>query len=251
MSDHGPDPDRIGSEIAAGLAAGTVAAALPGPLADLVANAAYPMLLKLTKKVAAEWNDIRWVRSVRSIQVATETAGVTEDDLTHRLRERTELLELAGKAAQGAADARYDARIKALGVALARGILQQDDAQLDEEFFLVAALTDLEVPHVRLLDFLATNAPPGRGSIMVSDGMIRQVLPQLAPVHEVLTEVLRRHGLIREVPEIHRGRGPSGNETFSSRPYTYVTRLGGEVLARLREVGMEEIEGDNAAPRIQ
>ena len=59
-----------------------------------------------------------------------------------------------------AAQATTAAKIRALGRALATGVLAEDDALVDQELYVVDALARMEAPHVRVLDLLVTDPPP-------------------------------------------------------------------------------------------
>jgi chloramphenicol 3-O-phosphotransferase len=80
---------------------------------------------------------------------------MTPEDLLNRILRDERLLDLAAAVVAAASETMVEAKIRALGRALATGALAADDAVVDEQRFLVDILDDLEAPHVRMLHQLS------------------------------------------------------------------------------------------------
>lgn len=90
---------------------------------------------------------------------AREAGGEPEElDALIRTSERTRLQ--AGIAISAATRTGWPAKVRALGRALASGLLAEDDAQIDSEMLILAAMADIEAPHLSLLELLADRVPP-------------------------------------------------------------------------------------------
>lgn len=93
----------------------------------------------------------------------------------------------------------------AMRKALAKGLLAEDDAKVDEAELLLRALRDLEAPHLKVLWFLHTlpsnldqrgqPSPPGG----VDEIYLAERLPGTEHVLEPILTTLARHSLIRNV----------------------------------------------------
>ena len=124
---------------------------------------------------------------------------------------------LGGSAISAATRTAYDAKVRALGRALACG-LADDQARIDEEQLIIAAIADMEAPHVSLLHLLVTRTPSRDASGIVGAvyeaptftlpgtpdsrawraDYIASVRPTLGPVLPALLGTLERHGLVKE-----------------------------------------------------
>jgi len=105
-------------------------------------------------------------------------------------------------------------KIRALGRALANGI--KDDALVDPEMLAVAALVDMEAPHVKVLRHVAEEWPPiwsmgGRprggqppqpGQPARSANELQAELPETSRVVGPVLATLLRHGLLAEVDQV-------------------------------------------------
>lgn len=93
----------------------------------------------------------RRARGTRALDIAATEAHLTPEQLLQRILADERLLELAATVIAAAAETTLNAKIRALGQALARGTLATDEAEIDVERFMVATLTALEAPHIRVL----------------------------------------------------------------------------------------------------
>jgi hypothetical protein len=130
---------------------------------------------------------------------------------------RTELL--TGIALDAAARTAWEDKVRTLGRSLASGLLAEDDATIDTEQMIIAAITDMEAPHLAMLDLLVRwtplRSPDGaevtaldipaysleHGQWRVGDrtwshGQISYIRPRLAPIVPTLLGTLQRHGLV-------------------------------------------------------
>ena len=106
----------------------------------------------------------RWLRRERqkvgqAIQVGVDKTGLSADDFLKELTRDDLRLALLSEALSAAARTAVDAKIRALGVALANGALSNDDARLDEERIWVQILAEVEAPQLRVLHVLNADKP--------------------------------------------------------------------------------------------
>jgi hypothetical protein len=127
-----------------GLAVGGPAGAVAGAVAE-------PAVEQLVKEALA----LRRRRAERVYELAAVEAGISPEELLQRILGDERLLGLAAAVVAAASETALDAKIRALGRALATGALAADEAVVAEQRLLVNILADLEAPHVRLLAQLA------------------------------------------------------------------------------------------------
>jgi hypothetical protein len=140
LAELGPSTGGAVGGALVGVAFGGVPGAVIGAAAGEVA--AY---------VAHEALAHRRQRAATAVEVAATEADLTPEELLERIRADERLLELAATVIAAAAETALQAKIRALGQALARGTLATDDAQIDQERFMVDTLAGLEAPHLRAL----------------------------------------------------------------------------------------------------
>lgn len=152
------------------------------------------------------------------ISEAAEHGGVTVDALTTSIGRDEHTRLLGGLALAAGSRTRNRDKIRALGKALAAGILSADDARLDEEQLIVRALDDMEAPHIRVLDLIAKHVPAGREARRWVPGgtdegaptrrwtrhQLNEVAPGLAPGMYGILGTLQRHGLAVETNDLGR-----------------------------------------------
>jgi hypothetical protein len=179
----------------------------------------------------------------RRVDHATETmmdgavaAGVPLDEFIDRGVADDRRHELFARTLTIAQDTALRNKRRALGRALASGVMG-DDARIDEEFLFIRAVADLDAPHIRLLALLATN-PPEQGGQSDSPPMegwswnqIVAADPGLLGALSALLSTLELHVLVRRVQRGGLGFGPV--DLFGG-PYV-VTGSGQRLLARLGE----------------
>jgi hypothetical protein len=99
-------------------------------------------------------------RATEALDEASRESGHTVDDLLTFAGQDDRRSELAFRALTAASQATLDEKVRALGRALATGVLAADDAIVDRETYVVDALSALQPPHVRVLEIL--EKPPIR-----------------------------------------------------------------------------------------
>jgi len=150
-------------------------------------------------------------------------AGIPEDELGERINasERTQLL--TGFALSAATRTAWEDKLRTLGRSLESGLLAEDNAKVDTEQMIIAAITDIEGPQLAMLEFLVrweprryAGGPPVEGPLDIpeysydrsydgswqvherewSNEQIAYARPNLAPIAPSLLGTLQRHGLV-------------------------------------------------------
>lgn len=192
--------------------------------AELLAALTAPGAITLTGRVADEWLAGRLGRRVAAYETASEQSRLTHEQVGSIVRSTPGLLNLAGSIGADAEDARYQAKVEALGRALAAALSDPTPATIDQQFLRTAAIADLEPPHVKLLHFIGY--PPGvggdyAGGLMLLDELVGSALPDVQPILRQVQATLSRHYLIRQ---------EESDPTGQYEPYTMVTPFGHEIL---------------------
>ncbi|MGD0243576.1 MAG: hypothetical protein ABSB59_25115 [Streptosporangiaceae bacterium] len=200
----------------AGVVVGGLVGGPPGAAGGLVTGAALgpelePLVAWAGKKISSA------VRR-RQAQVLAETS-IPDDELREKIgaSERAQLL--TGFALNAAARTTLEGKLRTLGRSLASGLLAEDDATIDSEQMIIAAIADIEAPQLALLDLLVRWVPVrslagaevtaldipaysleyGRwrvGDRAWSLDQIAYIRPRLAPIVPTLLGALQRHRLV-------------------------------------------------------
>jgi hypothetical protein len=208
---------------ASGAAAGALAGyALGGPGGVVVGASAGEALQYLASRALG----LRRRQAEEVLEIAARESARTVDDLLACLTANPSRLQLAAAAVvTAAAETALHAKVRALGRALATGALAADDAEVDEQRFLVDTLRDLEAPHVRVLDQISRRRE-GHGSEVTmprwAQYKLEPRLPGIALVLQPVLNVLAGRALITQV----------------ERKWT-ITEFGKHCLTLLRESGRE------------
>jgi len=109
-----------------------------------------------------------------------------------------------GDVIDASARSNFDPKLIALGWALAKGVLTQDEAVFQQEVNFVRTLARLEAPHIRVLQVIGESLPQQRGIINralihgweVSD--IVEAVPEFGEFAVQLVAVLASEGLIQD-----------------------------------------------------
>jgi AcrR family transcriptional regulator len=216
---------------------------LAGPPGALVGAGAGVMVQRVVNAAMAR----RFQRAVTAVEVAADEAGLSVEALYERLREKERLHELAAAVIAAAAETMLQAKIRALGQALARGTLATDDAEIDREQFLVDTLADLKAPHLQVLhqvsgrydDYGDPTTPDGTPQAHGwSPDALRKAIPSLAPVLGPVLAILSGHDLIRNTAVGTLGYVPGPRDRW------VLTEHGDDLLRLLRD---RADEGDAAS----
>jgi hypothetical protein len=224
-----------------------VGLALGGPAGALAGAAVEPVLEEVVSETLAR----RRARGQRALAVAASSADMTPEDLLDRILRDEQLLDLAAAVVAAASETMVEAKIRALGRALATGTLAADDAVVDEQRFLVDILADLEAPHIRVLKQLSVQHE-GYGSPQSPDGTRRAYgwsigdlsvhLPGMAVILRPVLNVLAGRELVRDTAVGSLGYIPGEGERW------IVTDTGTRCLDMLEERGREGL--DDARPGL-
>jgi hypothetical protein len=183
----------------------------------VVAAGAVPYLTALFQNAAGElWAD-RTRRAEQTLQSAGEASGLPPDEFAALTVQSARTRYLTDAAIQAAADTFWPPGVRALGRALAAGLIQAEDAVIDIPKMVLPAMTEMVASHLQLLDLLVMcrwdNSMAGHGAERIdapdqaylahqkSEWTIRQMnaaLPSLEPVLGSLIAALERHGLIEQ-----------------------------------------------------
>lgn len=147
---------------------------------------------------------------------ASESASLSPEAMTEAIVRDERRRLLGGLALASGSRTRNERKIRALGLALAEGVLADD--RLDEEELIIRALDDLEAPHIAVLELLVGFTPGGdtprvyTGADRSDPGAPRrrwalyqlgEALPQIRTAIPGVLGALERHGLARQVVDLH------------------------------------------------
>ncbi|WP_149202834.1 hypothetical protein [Actinotalea subterranea] len=202
------------------LAAG---AAVADPALGVLAAGAAPAASAGAKAAAHRMQQ----RAAATVGVAAATAGVSPEELVDALIRDERRTQLLAVAIQGAYRSAWERRIRVLGHSLATGALVDDDALVDEEIYWVGILSELEAPHLRMIEYLlrSDSERPGH-MIIVSPDRLGQVSgfrqlrrPAIATLERhALTQ--RRLGSDLAVSDRHRWSLNENSEVYVRGPLT-------------------------------
>lgn len=145
-------------EVGSKAIAAVVGAGVGGVPGALVAVALEPVFIELAARSWDELSDLRRKSAGLMIQTASHQIGGAPSAVTDAAFATTGKSQLFAEALQAAAFTADQSKIKALGRALANG-LAGDEARVDEERLIVAGLSGLEEPHIRVLLNLPRRRP--------------------------------------------------------------------------------------------
>ncbi len=200
---------------AAGAAAGYQLGGVGGAV---MGAAAVPYLTALFQRSADELRTDQTSRVEEMLQTAGEAAGLPPDQFAERAGRSPRTRFLANAAIQAAADTFWPPGVRALGRALAAGLVQAEDATIDIPKMVLPAMTEMVASHLQLLDLMVMcrwNGSVGaRGGAERIDtpatgylahaksewtaGHMKTALPSLEPVLGSLIGAMERHGLIQQ-----------------------------------------------------
>ncbi|MFI5627685.1 hypothetical protein ACIA03_29780 [Nocardioides sp. NPDC051685] len=155
------ESDSTGSavrEVGSKAIAAMVGASVGGVPGAVVAVALEPIFIELAARSWDELSDVRRRSAGLMIQRASQSLRVGPADVTDAAFTTDAKSQLFAEALQAAAFTANQSKIDALGRALANG-LAGDGARVDEERLIVAGLSGLEEPHIRVLVNLPRQRP--------------------------------------------------------------------------------------------
>jgi hypothetical protein len=219
VAERDDDERRDRNERAAASAIGAGLGALAaGPPGAALGAGLGPILEPLVKGVWAELSESARQRQTDTLFWAIRN-GVPVDEMEERINasERTQLL--TGFALSAATRTAWEDKLRTLGRSLASGLVAEDDAKIDTEQMIIAAIVDIEGPQLAMLELLVRWYPcqfdlepdlisgpldiPGKsGSDWHVRGrewpypLIGYARPNLLPIAPSLLGTLQRHGLV-------------------------------------------------------
>ncbi len=252
--DEDREPEALGPKVAAGMAVAGAGIVL-GPVPALILGALSPQFETL---VGRAWEELRQdakLRAAQVLRVAAEETGYDEDQFGELIgsSEATKLqIGLAMDAAQRTV---WPTKVRALGKALAEGLLADDQDRVDIHLQALDVMADLERLDVILLELLVKYEPDhnhdgvvatphrvasyqnrygggdrpdnpkdwsiGRRKWTVSQ--ISAVRSQLRPILTTLLGTLQRHGLAAEIDS-----APAAIKRFSEALTRQVNQQAGQ-----------------------
>ena len=218
----------IGKQAVVAAVAAGVGARLGGPLGAAAGGGMTPYLTALVDNVLDEWRRDQRGNIADMAAAAAATGGFSPGELGGRMGRSPRTRLLTATAAESAAKTAWPPKVRALGRVLADGLIAGDEAQIDIVQLALAAMTDLERPHVMVLDLLANygvvngGEDPARGIPFrfevkparevdrdadvgdpnwIPDWRDREILiarPQLGQAYLSIMATLQRHALIAQ-----------------------------------------------------
>jgi hypothetical protein len=135
-------------------AASTGVGALFGGTPGAMAGAAMqPLLARALQRAGAEIGILRRQSAAKVLDDASRRLGRSPDDVVELATRSPQSAQLLAEALFAAARTVNEQKIRALARALANG-LRDDEARPDEEQLVVAALGEVEAPHIKVLTHL-------------------------------------------------------------------------------------------------
>jgi hypothetical protein len=186
-----------------------------GGSAGVIAGASLGILLEpLAAKVWGELRGDAQRRQGDTLAAAQEAIGGDPAELERLIRSSDESRLQGGIALSAATRTAWAPKVRALGRALAAGLLATDDARIDTEPLIMAALAGIEFPQASLLELLVCHWPATTTEGLAAErftapasttwtagqriwlpGDITLVRPSLRPVLPSLLGTLQHHGL--------------------------------------------------------
>ncbi|NYI81261.1 hypothetical protein [Nocardioides panzhihuensis] len=227
--------DRAASGVFAGTASMALGAGLDPATASAVALFVTPVATEALNAILSHHTKTQFAKAGAVLSIAADRRQVDPDQLAD-LADNPSKEFLVATALRAGANSTMPAKVVALGKVLAEG-LSNDDAKVDTATMLALAFGDLEVAHIRVLDYLAGEAGPHGPKRAVSVVDFLEANPGYGSSISAIVATLERHGIIRTDGE------PLKNLAWrvthmdhAQLPYRYgVTVFGHELLARLRE----------------
>lgn len=235
----------------AGAAGALIGAAIAGTEGAVVGGFSAPALEHAVKWIGDRWRRQSLTSGTQVLADAATAAGQQPDELAQRLAEDPKRLQLAGLTLAAATMTTDQDKLRALARALAAGA--NDDALVDPEMLAVAALTDMEAPHVKVLQHLADGAPrdPVGGRAWHRSVTVKHLpfaLPEMASVIGPVLSTLLRHALIEEESDLAKALDKRDQDRERRRSSTWkapavkvrVTDFGQHCLDLLQAVADQE-----------
>lgn len=176
---------------------------------------------------------------------AEDASGMSFEALLEKGEEDDARSDLTREVLEQAAATVASSKMRALGRALALGLLAEDDAAVDEVAMMLNALADLEVPHIRVLNRLYAEGTRYDG---IEDYELALMFRNGTTVLYPILKTLERHGLAGELARSARDR-PLPEHADPDRTRTWaIWDFGILLIEKLLDEGREAQDepGDSA-----
>jgi hypothetical protein len=237
MPDDEESPSKLAELSVVGAVGGGLAAAagLIDPALGIPAGVAaggVPALFLLGR----QWFRARVRNGDRALAAGATHANVSVDDLVEKASTDEFTLKLAGDAIDAAMRSALDAKIIALGRALATGVMSSDESVAGFEQRVVQALSRVELPEARVLQVISRDYPKKSSFLGLEIGWTEESIRQrLPPSYALLVApalaVLAGEGLILD-------RNIGSMNAIAPSGQFRLTDFGGQVLNRLLDAGL-------------
>jgi hypothetical protein len=255
VAERDDDERRDENVEAAAAAAGALIGSIAGPGGSIAGAWLGPKLKRWVRGVWAELSESARERQTDVLFWAIRE-GVPVDEMEARIKASKQTELLTGLALDAAWQTAWDDKVHTLGGCLAAGLLAEDNATIDTEQMILAAIADIEVPQLAMLDLLVawrpgrnTAEPPISGPLDLpkdshdrpfddnwdvawrtwSRELIALARPNLALIAPSLLGTLQRHGLVVQNGDTDETveRLQRAVESAFSQMYEYVRAGGG------------------------
>jgi hypothetical protein len=193
--DGGPSAAEVKSdqELAVKVTVGALTgiASAEGPDAAIAAQAAAPVIEAMFTAAIGRLGRRRVERAAETLTDAAEAAKMPLQEFMDNAVSDDRRQELFARTLTLAQDTALRSKRRALGRALAAGVVG-DDARIDDELLFIRAVADIDTMHIRLLDLL--QQPDGHQGWSYKD--VVDADPGLAPAARALLGTLELHGLV-------------------------------------------------------
>lgn len=235
-----PDPGIDAATQAAGNAIAYVAASMLGIPPGEAAMLAGPSASSVLARIMHRHDEIR-VRNIERVLGETAEHLGTDGDGIVVAADTDEKMFLLGQGLDAGAKTVLDQKIKTLGRVVAHG-LGGDEAALPVQSMILAALRDMEAPHIKVLAEIGgltsgDTTRPIAGSSRTYLVLASKFSGYLAALPAILA-VLERHGLITRQPQTIDGKNVNwairyGSVPTSDKEVWELTTFGVECLQAL------------------
>jgi hypothetical protein len=241
ITDAERETDReLAIQVAA--AALTGAAALAGTDLGAAATMFQPIVAAIMTAAVQRLGKRRTEHAAETLLDAAATAGLPLSDFMDLAVSDDRRHELFARSLRIAQDTALRDKRRALGRALAAGVMG-DDARIDEELLFMRAVEDIDEMHIRLLARMADSSAPGvRPGWSISS--LIQADPGLADGAHALLGTLELHGLIGQAVIRRQLQGEG-----SAQEYYNITPQGRDFLDRLAKDQAEAGEASSGPER--
>jgi hypothetical protein len=179
----------------------------------VVGAASAPLLAELFRRTRDEIIGDRVRRAEEMLQSAAESSGLPPDEFAERAARSERTRFLADAAVKAAAETDWPPSVRAIGRALAGGLIGADDTTIDIPKLVLPAMTEITASQVQVLELMVMSRPRWDGSKTHAERVddkslfretknkwsaaeITTVHPNLGPALPALLAGLDRRGLI-------------------------------------------------------